>query len=170
MNPNTRSIFKDGKLKPGIYKIQNLFSETYLDIHRHSREVCCRSTRDLGDGRGLVSQYLPSVVHVSDGQKWEIKSLGGGYTVRMVSLLMQSPVHCPPLYTEPYEIRSNREDQNSFVLQWKDLTAGIRSVSPLILWLGELRLPKTVYIKDLNMSGWNWILLDIQEWLTDVVY
>ena len=170
MNPNTPSIFKDGKLKPGIYKIQNLFSETYLDIHRHSREVCCRPARDLGDGRGLVSLYLTSVVHISDGQKWEIKSLGGGYTVRMVSLLMQPPVHCPPLCAEPYEIRSNREDQNSFALRWRDLTAGIRSVSPLILWLGESKLPKTVYIMDLNTSGWNWILLDIQKLLTDVAH
>ena len=66
MNPNAPSIFKDGKLKPGIYKIQNLCSETYLDIHRHSREVCCRPARDLEDGRGLVSPHLPSVVRVSD--------------------------------------------------------------------------------------------------------
>lgn len=48
-------IFEDGKLKPGIYKIQNLFSQTYMDIHEHSREVCCRPVTDLGEGRGLVS-------------------------------------------------------------------------------------------------------------------
>lgn len=35
------SIFKGGKLKPGIYEIQNLYSQTYMDIHEHSREVCC---------------------------------------------------------------------------------------------------------------------------------
>ena len=87
MNPQASSIFKDGKLKPGVYKIQNLCSGTYLDIHRHSREVCCRPARDLEDGRGLVSLYLPSVpVRVSDDQKWEIKSFGAGYTIRMVSL------------------------------------------------------------------------------------
>ena len=49
------SIFKDGKLKPGIYKIQNILSETYLDIEVHSREVCCRPAKDLGEGRGIVS-------------------------------------------------------------------------------------------------------------------
>jgi len=36
------SIFEDGKLKPGIYKIQNLYSRTYLGIHEHSRQTCCR--------------------------------------------------------------------------------------------------------------------------------
>ena len=33
---DSSSIFKDGKLKPGIYKIQNLYTETYLNIHRYS--------------------------------------------------------------------------------------------------------------------------------------
>jgi len=65
---DSSSIFKDGKLKPGIYKIQNIQSETYLDIRVHSREVCCRPANDLGEGRGF----------------WEIKSLGAGYTVKMV--------------------------------------------------------------------------------------
>ena len=63
---DSSSIFKDGKLKPGIYKIQNLFAETYLDIHPHSKELCCRPAKDLEDGRGLVSQYPSSVLHVSD--------------------------------------------------------------------------------------------------------
>jgi len=65
---NSSSIFKDGKLKPGIYKIQNLYTDTYLDIHRHSKEVCCRPAKDLEDGRDL----------------WEIKQFGAGYTVQRV--------------------------------------------------------------------------------------
>ena len=48
------SILEDGKLKPGIYKIQNLKCETFIDIITHAREVCCRPARDLGEGRGLV--------------------------------------------------------------------------------------------------------------------
>ena len=48
------SIFENGRLKPGIYKIQNLHSQTYLDIHEHSREMCCRPARDLEEGTGLV--------------------------------------------------------------------------------------------------------------------
>ena len=83
---NSLRVFEDGKLKPGIYKIRNLRSETYLDIHQHSKEVCCRPTRDLEDERGLVRPYLPFAVRVSDAQKWEIKPLGIGYTVRRVSL------------------------------------------------------------------------------------
>ena len=54
------SIFEDGKLKPGIYKIQNVYSRTYLDTHEHSREVCCRPAKDLEQGKGLVCLYLSS--------------------------------------------------------------------------------------------------------------
>ena len=90
MTPNSSddcsSIFEDGKLKPGIYKIQNIYSETFLDIHVHSREMCCRPAKDLGEGRGLVSRYPSSVLHVSDDEKWEIKRLGAGYTVQVVSV------------------------------------------------------------------------------------
>jgi len=66
--PDSLSIFKNGKLKPGIYKIQNIFTETYVDIEVHSRGVCCRPAKDLEEGRGL----------------WEIKNLGVGYTVQVV--------------------------------------------------------------------------------------
>ncbi|KAF9649755.1 hypothetical protein BDM02DRAFT_1746311 [Thelephora ganbajun] len=62
------SIFKDGKLKPGIYKIQNLHGQTYMDVHEHSRDVCCRPATALEEGRGL----------------WEIKPLGAGYFVQRV--------------------------------------------------------------------------------------
>jgi len=63
---DSASIFKDGKLKSGIYKIQNIYAETFLDIEVHSREVCCRPANNLGEGRGL----------------WEIKQFGSGYTVQ----------------------------------------------------------------------------------------
>ena len=61
---NTLSIFKDGKLTPGIYKIQNIETENYVDIEVHSRQLCCRPARDLGEGRGLVSRYPSFVVRV----------------------------------------------------------------------------------------------------------
>jgi len=56
LNPviDATSIFKDGKLNPGIYTIQNLYTETFLDFEVHSREVCCRPAGDLGEGRGVV--------------------------------------------------------------------------------------------------------------------
>jgi len=57
------SIFENGKLKPGIYKIQNLYTEGFVDIHEHSREMCCRPARDLGDGRGMVRQHPLPVDH-----------------------------------------------------------------------------------------------------------
>ena len=82
-------IFEDGKLKPGIYKIQNLRSETYLDVLQHSKEVCCRPARDLGAKSGLVRPSLSSSVRVPDAQKWEIKPLGIGYTIQRVNLTTQ---------------------------------------------------------------------------------
>ena len=91
---DSSSIFKDGKLKPGVYKIQNLYHQNYLDVEEHSRKVCCRHARDLEDGRGLVRLYLSSTVRASDDWKWEIKNFGVGYTVRRVSSLMSpNPSH-----------------------------------------------------------------------------
>ena len=63
---DSSSIFEGGKLKPGIYKIKNIYTETFVDIEVHSREICCRPAKDLGEGRGLVRWHLPSVVHVSN--------------------------------------------------------------------------------------------------------
>ena len=54
---NTLSIFKDGKLKPGIYKIQNVHTETHVDVDAYTREVRCYPASDLGEGRGLVRCY-----------------------------------------------------------------------------------------------------------------
>ena len=82
------SILKDGKLKPGIYKIQNINTETYVDVEVHTREVRCRPAKDLGEGRGLVSRCSPTVNHTSENLQWEIKRLGAGYTVQRVSSLI----------------------------------------------------------------------------------
>ena len=51
---DSSSILSGGKLKPGIYKIQNLSAQTYMDVHEHLREVCCRPATALGEGRGVV--------------------------------------------------------------------------------------------------------------------
>jgi len=63
---SSTSILQDGRIKPGIYKIKNIVSQTYVDIKDHVRELCCRPTSALGDSRGL----------------WEILPLGLGYTIR----------------------------------------------------------------------------------------
>ncbi|KAF9649758.1 hypothetical protein BDM02DRAFT_3128122 [Thelephora ganbajun] len=60
------SILQDGKIKPGIYKIQNIVSKTYADIKDHVRELCGRPSSTLEKSRGL----------------WEIQPLGPGYTIR----------------------------------------------------------------------------------------
>ena len=59
-NSNTGStIFQaDGKLKPGIYKIQNIVGKTYVDIKDDVRELCGKTSTALEDGRGQVSLRL----------------------------------------------------------------------------------------------------------------
>lgn len=47
------SISADGKVKPGIYRIQNIAGHTYLDIREESKELCCRPITVL-EGKGLV--------------------------------------------------------------------------------------------------------------------
>ena len=54
---DSSSIFEDGKLKPGVYKIQNLHNDAYADVEDRSREMRCRPAQDLGEGRGLVRQH-----------------------------------------------------------------------------------------------------------------
>ena len=68
MNPrrDPPTIFEGERLKSGVYKIQNLYTEGFLDIHLHSMEACCRPANDLADGRGLVSPHLLSVIRISD--------------------------------------------------------------------------------------------------------
>jgi len=66
MTSDSSSIFNGGQLKPGIYKIQNIKTETYLDSEVDTKEVCCRPAKDIGEGKGLVSRYLSSVAHASD--------------------------------------------------------------------------------------------------------
>ena len=66
MTLNSSSIFEGEKLKAGIYKIQNIYTETFLDIEVHSRGVCCRPAKDLGEGRGIVRRHPLSVARVPD--------------------------------------------------------------------------------------------------------
>ena len=51
------SIFEDGKLRPGIYKIQNIVGQTYVDIREHNKELCARPGALL-EGKGLVGPCL----------------------------------------------------------------------------------------------------------------
>jgi hypothetical protein len=46
-------VFRDGKLRPGIYKIQNIVGQTYVDIREHAKELCGRPATLL-EGKGLV--------------------------------------------------------------------------------------------------------------------
>lgn len=80
------SLFQDGKLKPGIYKIKNVLTQTFVDIEEHSRRACSRPSKDLEEGNGLVGLIPLPLIRVSDDHKWEIKPLLAGYTVKRVNL------------------------------------------------------------------------------------
>ena len=53
------SIFVGGKLKSGTYKVQNLASQTYLEVLDHSKELCCRIATVLTPKDALVIQNAP---------------------------------------------------------------------------------------------------------------
>jgi len=60
------SVFQDGRLKPGTYKIRNIVSKTFVDIKDDLRELCGRPSTVLEQGR----------------DHWDIQPLGPGYTIR----------------------------------------------------------------------------------------
>jgi hypothetical protein len=129
------SIFENGRLKQGGYKIQNLYSETYLDIHKYSQEMRCRPVRDLEGGKGLVRLcYQSFPIYISNGSKWEIKHFGVGYTVRRVSMSIKfGPLFVMVSPIDQRRFRLNLENLTNSVLRWTAWTAGLRSTSTLIL-------------------------------------
>lgn len=56
------SIFVDGKLKSGVYKVQNLASQTYLEVLDHSKELCCRIAAVLTPKDALVIRNAPPII------------------------------------------------------------------------------------------------------------
>jgi len=63
------SIFANGKLKQGTYKVQNLASHTYLEILEHSRELCCRPDKVLSQQDASVDLDVlmaPRTINVPD--------------------------------------------------------------------------------------------------------
>ena len=54
---DTSPILQDGKLKWGIYKMQNVYSGTYLDIEERSRKLCARPAQNLEEGNGIVRGF-----------------------------------------------------------------------------------------------------------------
>ena len=67
MSPNSSSIFEGEQLKPGVYKIQNVHTQIFLDVEVPTRDVCCRPAGSLGDGQGIVRRYPTSVIRISEG-------------------------------------------------------------------------------------------------------
>lgn len=57
------SIFNNGRLRQGTYKIQNLHTRTYADINESTREMFCYPAKDLEEGSGIVRPYPIPAVH-----------------------------------------------------------------------------------------------------------
>jgi len=73
------SIFVDGKLKPGTYKVQNLAGQTYLEVEEYSKELCCRPATVLAPQDALVISRRttgPRKVNVPDAFTVGISSVG----------------------------------------------------------------------------------------------
>lgn len=66
-SPTNPSILQDGRIKPGIYKIKNIVSQTYVDTKDHVRELCGRPSSALQKSGGQVSLwvYRTSVYHLT---------------------------------------------------------------------------------------------------------
>ena len=102
------STFKDGKLKPGVYQIQNIVGQTYVDIREHTGELCCRPATLL-EGKGLVGLCPPSTYHRSHScLQWEILPLGPGYTIRRARMVLN---HVSLSSTERCSIARTRQAQ-----------------------------------------------------------
>jgi len=96
MADGSETIFKDGKLKPGVYKIQNIVGHTYVDIQEHVRELCCRPATVL-EGKGLVGSRPQSTliaVVMSYGHS------SGKFTL-LVPVIPSAGCSVQPLYSFP---------------------------------------------------------------------
>lgn len=92
-------MFVDGKLEPGIYKVQDLASQTYLEILEHSKELCCRPAAVLSPGGALVIQNSvlltgSRTIDVLDASQWEFQASDSGYRIKKVSDAACSPCVC----------------------------------------------------------------------------
>lgn len=54
---NSPIVSPDGRVKPGIYKIKSILTQTYVDIEVHLRTLCGRPAENLGAGSGLVRTF-----------------------------------------------------------------------------------------------------------------
>ena len=122
------SIFVGGKLKPGRYKVQNLASQTYLEVLEPSKELCCRPASVLSPEDALViPEHTPnrrtrSTFLMLRGSQWDFQPSGSGYKIKKVRT--NSDIHSTELLmTNPFErsgaVRSTEEGQRSTVTRWE---------------------------------------------------
>ena len=84
---NSASIFKGGKFRAGIYKIQNVCSRTYLDIREYTNELCGRPATVL-KGKGLVGlcfRFIPIIAAIiifsGKSSLWDLDTPSAEYDV-----------------------------------------------------------------------------------------
>ena len=64
------SILTDGKLKPGIYRIQNLVGQTFVEMQEGPRQLCCRTEAALSSQAGLVRSAEALIAEISESDLW----------------------------------------------------------------------------------------------------
>jgi hypothetical protein len=86
------SIFVNGNLKPGKYKVQNLKGQTFLEILEHSKGLCCRPDTVLRPEDAVVTSthYWPSD-RVPNVSQWEFQASGSGYNIKKVRMVTYIP-------------------------------------------------------------------------------
>lgn len=86
---NLMPIFEDGKLKPGTYKVQNLKSQTYLEILEDTKDLCCRPREVLSGQDALVTSTHPTQLSnfrcIHYISQWEFQTSGSGYRIKKAS-------------------------------------------------------------------------------------
>lgn len=119
------SIFRDGKLKPGVYKIRNTASHTYVDIQDNQKDLCCRPLSVLGDKGQVIwrpTRPKPCRLTACSGKlsRWVQDTPYAGYGIQ--SLFGLSTL------TQP-QLESGGPDQFCTVLDGKRDAHGRTSVS-----------------------------------------
>ena len=119
------SIFVGGKLKPGRYKVQNLASQTYLEVLEPSKELCCRPASVLSPEDALVitartpdRRKNPKSLMLR-GLQWDFQPSGSGYKIKKVR--PSDYVHMTTSFERFEPPRLTKEDQSNSVTRWEGL-------------------------------------------------
>ena len=91
----TPSILINGKLKLGIYQIQNLAGQTAVEMQESSRTLCCRPAKGLSGGDGLARSTL---VFIAESLASHVQYVSSDLSL-VVYAMLPSAVGVPTFWT-----------------------------------------------------------------------